>query len=203
MKKLLFSILLAGTLSGFSQTAVKEGNFIIDGYYGYPNLFASFLKTAYSNSGILQQDFKVGSIGPVGGRFEYLLTDKIGLGFESNYTDTYVQWTELSSTPSGGTAIYTYKVSAPRIRFMPRFNLHFGKSEKVDGFFGVAAGYGKTTLKFETDDPSYVFSSISGIPFAMRVGVGLRYFFIPNFGASLEFGVGGGPLLAAGLSGKF
>ncbi len=143
----------------------------------------------------------------MGGRFEYLVTDKIGVGLDGNYTNTYVSWkeTDYISGSSTTTALYSYKVSVPRYRIMPRFNFHFIKeSEKFDGYFAVAAGYGGWSAKFETDDPNYQFASIKSlVPIAFRTAVGMRFFFIDNLGAKLEFGLGGGPLIAVGLSGKF
>lgn len=203
MKKLTVIILIFCSLSIFSQ-GVKKGNFIIDGYYGFPNLFTAILKTTYQNTGTTvepQYDFKIGGLGPVGGRFEYLVSDKMGIGLDGNYTNTYASW----RGDAGGGTTYNYKVSFPRFRIMPRFNFHFVKNaEKIDGYFAVAAGYGSWSAKFETNDPDYEFAKINSlIPIAFRTAVGMRFFFIDNLGINMEIGLGGGPILAGGLSAKF
>lgn len=181
--------------------AVEEGNIIIDAYYGWPNLWTSVLKSAYANDpgayGV-----KVGTFGPVGGRFEYLLSDKVGLGIDVHSATSSVEWTEKDIAT--GTITYNYKISANRLRICPRFNLHFGSSDKLDLYAAFGIGYKNTNMKFTSNDPTFNedSGSITLIPVTWRAAMGIRYFFSPNIGAGLEMGLGG-VLATGGLAIKF
>lgn len=204
--KLMVLALALGIFAAPKQAksqAVDAGNILIDAYYGFPNLFTSALKTTYANSGSVE-DVNIGGIGPVGGRFEYMVSEKIGIGLEINYTDSYVEYTDLGTDTLGNPYRYEYKVSVPRLRIMPRFNFHFGSSDVFDGYFAVAAGYNNTQYKFESNDPDFGDESITGlVPVAFRLAVGGRYFFTDAVGIHMELGLGGGALINGGLSFKF
>lgn len=206
MKKILYTtitaILFLGTVSTTKVQAqvVEEGTMIFDVYYGFPNLYTSILKAEYvnDNPGEEYQNVKVGGIGPMGLRFEYLITEKIGLGVDMNYTNTTVDWNE---TIDGNT--YDYNVKVPRIRVMGKFNFHFAKSDKFDAYTAFGAGYGSFKLVTETNDPNYIFTNLENpIPVSIRFALGARYFFNDNLGINLEFGLLGGALINAGLSFK-
>lgn len=200
MKKFLILLFISVCFLGTTQVksqAVEEGNVLIDAYYGFPNLATAALKTLYAN-GSQVLDLKIGGLGPLGGRVEYMLADKIGLGLEVNYANSYVEWGEDSLNLR-----YTYKVSAPRMRILPRFNFHFSSSESLDAYFAIGAGYYNIKYKFESNDPNYSPASEEGlIPFTARVAVGMRYFFTENIGLGAEFGLGG-PLVTFGAAIKF
>lgn len=200
MKKFLLSS-LAGITMLFSadqakSQALSQGDKAIDVYYGVFSISRSLI-----NEGAINTRF----FGPIGAQFEYLASDKMGVGVDFNYTS--ISWEEertVTDSIAGTTKIYTDKVARTVIRFMPRFNIHFGSSESFDGYFGVAAGYRQATYKYTTDDPNYEDETIDGIiPFALRVCVGARYYFTDNIGANMEMGFGGGALINAGLSFKF
>lgn len=136
MKRLLLIFSFAFfSAFGFSQ-AVEQGNVLIDGYYGFPNLWTSVLKTAYASSSTAT-GITIGTFGPVGGRFEYLLSDKVGLGLDVHTATSSVTWTD---------GIYSYKVSANRLRFCPRINVHFGSSDNLDLYGAFGVGYKNTNL---------------------------------------------------------
>ncbi len=194
---LFISVCFLGTTQVKSQ-AVEEGNVLIDAYYGFPNMLTSALKTLYAN-GTQVSDVKIGGLGPLGGRVEYMLADKIGIGLEVNYANSYVEWSEDSSS----NVRYTYKVSSPRMRIFPRFNFHFSTSESLDAYFAVGVGYSNKKYIFESNDPNYIPESVDGlIPFTARVAIGMRYFFTENIGLGAEFGVVG-PLVTFGAAIKF
>ncbi|OFX40654.1 MAG: hypothetical protein A2X08_16750 [Bacteroidetes bacterium GWA2_32_17] len=196
MKKFIFIIIVACSVSFASQTnaqCLEKGKIMIDVYYGWPNLLSKALKTFYI-TGSTYSGYKATSMGPLGGRFEYLLGGKIGLGLEVNYANSGIEWTE---TP------YTYKVSAPRLSIMPRFNYHFINKDNFEMFIAAALGYKSWNINFETNDPNYS-GNISYNPssFGYRFAWGMRLFFTDNIGANFELGVGGA-LLTGGLTAKF
>ena len=177
--------------------AVEEGNIIIDAYYGFPNLWSSLLKTAYAEA---TEEYKVKSMGPIGGRVEYLLSDKIGLGIDIHTANSSVEWTDNISSPT------TYKVSYSRLRICPRINIHFSNNDKLDFYSAFGIGYRTSRFKFTSTpvDPDFENSTVdfNTIPVTWRAALGLRYFFTKNLGASLEMGLGG-VLATAGISAKF
>lgn len=197
-KKLQIVGALALFLSFFSTNqihaqALEQGNVVISPYYGFPNLYTSVLKSTYANSGYNEE---VGGIGPVGLRGEFMATDRIGIGVDFNYANTYIKWSDDFSGP-----VYNYEVSVPRIRAMARFNFHFGNSDVFDFYAGVGAGFSSFTAKYETDDPDWFYEEVSNpIPVAFRAAVGTTYFFTDFLGASLELGLGGGALMHFGVS---
>ena len=204
MKKQLLIILAITAFScsislNTKAQLIQKGKMIVDVYYGYPNLFTAAMKTAYNNS--ITESVKVSGIGPIGGKFEYLLSDKIGLALNINYANSSVKG---SGVGSDNVTVYNYKVTIPRFRVFPIINVHYATSEQLDPYFLVGAGYGNFTTKLESNDPNFTEESVSGLGhFSMRVGTGLRYFFTDNIGAHLEFGIGGGGLFQIGVSGKF
>lgn len=209
MKKvtlLLFSVLALGTTS--HAQAVEQGNMIIDGYYGFPNLYTAVFQNAYANSGT-EVDLKIGGIGPVGGRFEYMAADKIGVGLDVGFNNSFVTYSEVSQVYNSTTGVYDdvtyeYDFRTSKLGVMATFNYHFLNNDVVDAYVMLGAGYGNRTYTFSSTDPNYVESSVSGlIPVASRIGVGMRYFFTDNIGANLALGFGQGGLVNAGLSAKF
>ena len=202
LKKLFFSTALLSIFAFNSKAQVYEkGNMIIDAYYGGPNLYTTSVKGFY-NDNSYYHDLKVSSIGPVGARFEYLLSSLIGLGVNINYANTAVTATTGSLSYNGNQ--YDYKASFPRLRMMGTFNLHLGKNEKFDPYFLFGLGYSTAPFKFESTDPSLPTINVKNpVPLVFRSEFGMRYFFTDNFGLHVQFGLGGGPLLGGGLSLKF
>lgn len=206
MRKMrLFAVaLMAFAATNASAQAVEEGNVLLDAYYGFPNLYTSAFKSLYANSGT-EQNVKVNSLGPVGIRAEYLLSDKVGLGVDVGFNNTVITFDEKSYDPATGTdKTYTNTFSTQKIGAMITFNYHFLDNDNLDFYGIVGAGYGKRSFNFESTDPDYVNTDIDfGLPIASRIGVGLRYFFTDNIGANIALGLGQGGLLNAGLSFKF
>ncbi|MFN3918113.1 MAG: outer membrane beta-barrel protein [Flavobacteriales bacterium] len=199
MKKIYvmcIGVILASTSLTANAQAVQQGSVVIDGYYGWGSLSKAFLKSITDNSAA-----KISSLGPIGARLEYMASDKIGVGFDFNYTDNKVTWNDK---PTDSSATYSYEYNVTRVRFMPRMNIHFGGNENFDSYFGVAAGYRSITRSFSSNDPDYTGGTTEGVnPLAMRLALGARYFFTDNFGLNMEFGLGGGYMIHAGVSAKF
>lgn len=203
MKKLLFTFVGAMLLSvsNVSAQALEEGNVVLDVYYGFPNLYTTVFKAAYGTS-TSGTDLKVGGVGPLGLRAEYLLSDKIGLGVDIAYGKSFVKYSEYDSFDD---RTYDYDFSTTKIGVMATFNYHFIDNDALDFYGIVGAGYKNRSFKFESTDPNYTNTDVSVtlIPVAFRIGVGLRYFFTDNIGANMAVGFGQGSILNAGISAKF
>ncbi len=197
----LLTMVLFAQPNTVSAQAVEEGNVLIDVYYGFPNFYGKVFKTSYANSGS-EQDVKISSLGPLGLRGEYMVSDKIGVGLDLGFNNTKVTFSELN-TSDGKT--YDYDFKTQKIGAMVTFNYHFLESnDNLDAYFMVGAGYGNRSYTFESTDPNYTDETIDGlIPVASRIGVGMRYFFTDNIGANLAIGFGQGGLINGGLSFKF
>ncbi len=176
---------------------VEEGNVIVEAYYGWPNLYTTALKALYTDA--YSEGVTVGSIGPLGGRIEYMLSDVVGVGVDVGYVNTTVSYKE----DAGSGNYYNYDISAPKFTALFKMNFHFTKSDKVDAFGGFGVGYRNRTYKFKTNDPDFVESNIeSYFPVGIRASLGIRYFLTENIGLNAEMGLGG-PLLSFGISTKF
>ncbi|MEO0311240.1 MAG: hypothetical protein RIQ89_897 [Bacteroidota bacterium] len=201
MKKLVAIIVCCSFFFTLDAAAavIKEGDIMFTAQYGFPNLWGTLIKNNYSDDDF-NIDLQVKSIGPIGGQFEFMVTDKIGLGLKVNYSNTNVVYKNDVTNSNGQITRYNYELDFPRIRFMPRFGFHFGNSEKFDAYFGVAGGPAQGKLKFISNDPNYTGNtSINLLPVAFRLDVGGNYFINEVVGINFELGIGGGPLMNAGV----
>ncbi len=175
---------------GFSSgLCVKKYDIIIDGYYGYPYLMGILVKKVLADSfGIT----KALNINHIGARFEYMVWSQIGLGLEYTYA-------LLSIDYQGKNGKY-YTAGVSKQRFLGKFNYHFATSEKLDPYLTAGIGYSNTNVF--SNEPGVKSTSVTTIPIALRVGIGLRYFFTETIGINAEVGLGG-PLMQAGMSFKF
>ncbi|HEX8548540.1 MAG TPA: outer membrane beta-barrel protein [Cytophagaceae bacterium] len=195
MKKQYFFIAIFLTLqfSAFKSSAqvYEKGNFVIDGFYGFPNLLSAILKSAAKTAFDVP---KVTTVGPLGLTAEYLIGEKFGIGLEATYSTTRIKAEEAG---------YSYEYQFNRLRILPRVNFHFGSNDKLDPYLTVGAGYGSFKTEFKSNDASAPDLSFT-VPgsLATRVGFGLRYFFTDHIGFMAEGGIGG-PLVRLGLSAKF
>lgn len=196
MKKILAAVVLGvAGMTGANAQAVSQGNVYIQTYYGGGlNLGYAILQSAAEDATAAGASVSAARLGPVGGRIGYMVSDRIGLGLDVNYTD-------MSAT---GTDTYSYTIGQKTLRAMTRFDIHFGTSDRFDSYLGIGAGYRSATYYSESTDPNYTDSNLEGVnPVAFRIAYGGQYFFSDNIGANLEIGLGGGGLVRAGLSAKF
>lgn len=205
MKKRFLLFVLTG-LFGISLSTAQHheaGAILFDAYYGFPNLATGILKGVTSPSNMVGGELKVGSIGPLGGRAEYLLSDRFGMGLNVSYASSSLKWSE-----SDGADTYDYKLSYPRLRIMGTWNIHLGDNDKLDPYIGGGIGYVSSKLDFETNDPSFDQEEYDdalrfNMPLAWRIfEFGMRYYVTDNIGFNWNVGLGAGPLVGVGISAK-
>lgn len=214
MKKVIYLPLFVTLLSlvfssNIYSQAVREGNVIIDPYYGGPNFGKAFF-AAVESSNQGANDVKSSGIGPAGLRFEYMLGDKFGLGLDMIYNSNNISFTTTDTIydGSGNQEIETnqYEYDMKRLRVQVRLNYHFDISNPdLDGYFGVGAGTNnrfRNTYENGTKTDNDELSDLTLLPFSARICVGTRYYFTDNLGLNLELGLGG-PVVSGGLSLKF
>jgi hypothetical protein len=216
MKKILYMTLAFISLNAKAQSeksnseasAVKKGNVIIDGYYGFPNLFKTLYKAVFNEAnrnGDLGTNVKIIGVGPVGGNVQYMIENKIGLLVDVNYMDFGVRW-EDNITGNNTTKTYLYDVKVSLIRAMVGGEYHFAANEKLDAFAGAKIGMTIGGVKFKSDDPAftitdYAFGSYKrGVGVASRLYAGIRYFPVKPVGLFLEGGFLGGGIIRGGIS---
>lgn len=211
MKKTLLAVFVGmSTLftTNVNAQALEEGSILIEAYYGFPDLYKSAFRSAYANSGT-EIDLKIGGVGPVGGRFEYLLTDKVGLGLDVVHNSAKITYREAteeynSTTGTYDTKVYDYEVGTSKLGAIVTFNFHFVDNDQLDVAGIVGAGYSNRNFTFESNDPNYTGGTVTNlVPVGFKLGVAMRYFFTDNIGINLGVGIGQGGLLNGGLSVKF
>jgi len=207
----LLLLLHLGMSQAFGQ-ALGEGDVVIDGYVGWPNVGTALLQSTYEDDPYFSNnDLAVSGIPSIGGRFEYVLNRHVGIGVNVNYSNSKVRTTITEQVVDPQTGNYTdmdynYIGSYPRLRFIPTVFFHFSRNHRIDFYTTLGAGYCKSELKEETNDPKYHNDgelSLLTIPLAFRTELGARFFMTDNIGMNMQFGFFGGPLVAVGLCTKF
>lgn len=212
MKKSIYLSILAAfsallLSSNAMSQAAREGNFIIDPYYGGPNFGKAFLNLVEDNANNAS-NVETGGIGPAGLRLEYMIGSQIGLGVDVIYNSNNITYTETDSIYNSNENEYQvqtdeYEQNMRRLRVHVRFNYHFDiTNPDLDGYAGIGAG---TNNRFrsafrngdEIDDPMLNDNTL--IPVSARICAGMRYYFTENLGLNLELGLGG-PVISGGLS---
>lgn len=193
----------AGLSTNVRAQVVEQGDFIIDGYYGFPNLMTGLLRTVAQNTNTNLFDLKVTGVGPFGGRLSYMATENLGVGLEVYYAKSGFEYSD--TLISGNGTRYFYRLTNPRPRFLARVDYHFNIAEKVDMYAAAGLGFSAASYKFETNDPTFdinQYSTRTLVPVAYRIAFGTKFYFVKFLGAGIEVAMGG-PLVTVGLSGKF
>ena len=193
MKKItLIAAALLSSLGLYAQ-AWGEGSKVVSVGYGAPNLGKSILKIYENETG-----FDVSGFGPLHAKFEYGVSEKIGLGLSFNMVNFGASWREEFL----GFETYTYNVDVTGWSVLARMNLHFATGDKIDPYWGFGLGYRSTTWTFTSDDPLFINTSFPTFPFGFETTIGMRYYFIPNIGIYAEAGIAKS-LIQAGVVAKF
>ena len=184
-------------------TCLHPGNSLVDAYYGFPNMFALIFKTVFING--QSKDISATSVGPMGGKYEYLLTDEIGLGAEFNYSSFALIFSRSGVNSYNKPVIYHDVYTSPAYRVLLGVNYHFINSNNLDIYIAGKIGYYHRDIIVTSDDPKFIPVSVNipSNPVAVRMELGLRYFPISFLGVHANFGFFGGPLVAGGVSVKF
>ena len=192
--KTLKTVLLAVIATTFINAAsvaqgncVEKGTIIVDAFYGYPYLAGAILRSAFTNT-----EGNVRNLNHLGAKAEYMVSEKIGLGIEFTYADASVSYRD---------SLYrTYEAGIKKYRILGKLNFHFATTESIDPYFTIGAGLKNTTIYDNGSSANSI--SINLVPVAVRIGVGVRYFFTDVVGVNAEVGLGG-PVMQAGVSFKF
>lgn len=174
----LFSTLL-------SAQVFNEGDIFVSLGYGTPNLGKSVLNLYDDEDG-----FDAKGFGPLHAKFEYGITEKIGIGLSVNHVNFSGEWTEASLDGNGNSVNYNYKFSRNATAANLRVNWHFSNSDVVDAYWGFGIGYNRGVSKWTTNEPNFDDGSIGDlIPLGFETTLGIRAMFTDNIGVYGEVGL--------------
>lgn len=185
------------------KKCIKKFKSLTDTYYGYPAVFGYIMQL------FVDHNTNLSMIGPTGGKYEFLLTDKFGIGTDVNYTTSSISWLETKTDVNGKNISYNHNFSSTAFRSMATFNFHFHTRKKVDWYTSLKGGYYGRTYKYVSDDPTSKPPKIDQIwvsndwHVAFRYEFGVRIFLAPFLALNFQMGIGGGPIFASGISSKF
>jgi len=192
------------------QFCVNQGDFIIDAFYGYPYVLGNAIKEAFkpSNNAVNNTNvISITNLNHIGAKFEYMVTEDIGLGLEYTFAGVYMNYYNENTNANGQIIRGYYDASLTKQRILGRVNFHYATTAHFDPYFSIGAGYKKSVLK--TNNPfdnelvdTFNAGILNAFPVSFRLGVGLRYFFNDNIGLNIEAGIGG-PSVQGGLTVKF
>lgn len=171
----------------------------VDVYYGFPNLWRSLLRASLNSSGG-NTSIDYTSIGPIGGRIEYQAHKVVGILLEAYYANDILEATGVNSGVPGGYVYERLEIVRPRV--IGRINCHFVDDKEVDPYAFFGAGWNGSQFKYTSNYYSNATLDYSITNIAVKLGLGIRYFFIPTVGANFEISLGG-PLVMLGISGRF
>jgi len=207
MTKRLFTFIaaigLAFTASNVQAQSFDEGKSVVTVGYGFPNLVTATFRNLYNTTDHTGYTFQ--AMGPLMARYEYGLSEKIGFGLVLGYSSMTLSYNYEDYNTAGTLSTYTAKLKWSSPTVGGRMSIHFATKDKLDPYFGVAAGWSGNTLTWTDNNPnnSNNKSSISFTPFYFGLGVGMRYYFTDNIGMYVEFGWDKWALMQAGLALKF
>jgi opacity protein-like surface antigen len=199
IKRSIFALAMLAFVA-FSSTTVsaqsfEQGKSYVSLGYGFGNLSKALVKAAATASGT---DSKLTSVGPVFAKYEYGVSEKVGLGLNLAYIGV-----KLSDDYSSGGTTYTESISYNSLSVLARVNFHFATGDKIDPYFGIGAGYKTGGWKFKSTDSSYVVPvDLKGGGIGFETTLGIRYLITDMIGLYAEVGVAKAPV-QVGLVAKF
>lgn len=207
---LFLSVFLFFAVQHTEAQAVEQGDILIDGYVGGPNLLSAFVKlgAAIDSTNTISS---TGGLIPLGLKAEYMVTPRLGVGIDFNHANTGLNLHVRDSVDLN--TYYDIGLKLPRNRILATGNYHFGNGDKSDwyGTLGLGVILATPKISLDSNDPLINDPEVQAAidqakrqiatGFSYRLALGWRYFFTPNIGLNLEAGLGG-PMLKGGISVK-
>ncbi|MCW5900078.1 MAG: outer membrane beta-barrel protein [Flavobacteriales bacterium] len=143
-------------------------------------------------------------VGPLYLKYEYAVTDRIGLGLNLAYAVN--EWSYRYDVTDEQSNINYYHESTKRSTWsaLARLNYHFGNSDRFDPYFGFGLGYRDANWELSSTGP-HGGSGVelkSLMPFGFEFTLGARYFLASNIGVYAEVG-GAKSVVQGGLVARF
>jgi hypothetical protein len=174
---------------------VKKGNKIIDAFYGvtFNNYGASTLINYWPRPNNITNKYCIG------GAFEYLVNDKIGIGAEITYRvlsgsadEERYRWDSLYYSEN-----FKMDIKYEKLRTLAKINVHFYKTNKVDFYSNFGLGLVFERIEFNQEPPSINYPNFHNYrndnrtTFGIKAGLGLRAYLSDVVGIHAELSIGG------------
>ena len=178
---------------------IKKGNKIIDAFYGIT--FNSGTLFVFNNWSITNN---ITNKYCIGGAFEYLVNDKIGIGAEITYRVLNGSSNENRYDSLSNSKNFKIDKKYEKLRTLAKINVHFYKTNKVDFYSNFGLGFVFERIEFNQEPPSiiypnyYQYSNANRTTFGIKAGLGLRVYLSNVFGIHAELSIGG-PIARIGI----
>jgi len=181
----LLIILSVSIPARITAQVFKEGQHALSFGYGAGTLIGALNATFDTYA-----DLSTSTLGPLYGKYEYGITENIGLGVNFAYGTNQWSYRYSSVDAVGNPTTYTETTDRTHFSVLARINFHFGNEEKFDPYVGLGMGYRDATWSTNSQDPlggsGVVFRGL--VPLGLEMTIGARYFFSPNIGLYAEVG---------------
>ena len=156
---------------------VKKGNKIIDAFYGvtFNNYGASTLNNYWPRPNNITNKYCIG------GAFEYLVNNKIGIGAEITYRELSGSGDDYRSDSSYyNPEIFKMDIKYEKLRTFAKINVHFYKTNKVDFYSNFGLGLVFERIEINQKPPSInypifqKYRNDNRTTFGIKAGLGSR-----------------------------
>jgi opacity protein-like surface antigen len=182
-----------------SAQAFKEGTHAFSAGYG-AGTFLNSLQRSFDP----YTDLRYKGLGPLYAKYEYGVTDNIGMGLAFAYAENEWSYRYTATDENGAEASYSETTRRSTYSILARVNFHFGDSDRFDPYIGLGMGYRDANWDIRSESPSgnsgVTFKSF--VPFGFEATIGARYFFLDNLGVYAEVG-GAKSVFQGGLTARF
>ncbi|MBI3235546.1 MAG: outer membrane beta-barrel protein, partial [Bacteroidetes bacterium] len=173
------------TFNTFAQTAFEEKKSYASVGYGYQLLS----RKDFFDQNQSAQNYKSKGFGPLVLKYEYAISEKIGIGASMSYTTASVSWDDLGGS-NGFDTTYRNTYKFTKYTITPRINFHYGDNEKLDLYTGFGVGMRRVNNVFSTTDPAGSKETFKqGVPISLEITTGARFLFTEQIGVFVEVGV--------------
>ena len=172
---------------------VKKGYKILDAFYGVT--FNNYSPFIFNDFWIRPSNITDKYC--VGGAFEYLVSDKIGIGSEITYRVLSGSGDDYRFDTLFNSEIFKIDIKYEKLRTLAKINVHFYKTNKVDFYSNFGLGLVFERIDFNQKPPSinypnyYQYSNDNRTTFGIKAGLGLRAYLSDVVGIHAELSIGG------------
>lgn len=201
-KLLVISIVFALSLMCITKEsksqAFQQERSYVNGGYGFGN----FIQTVFS---IYEpyDAFKLKIMGPMFLKYEYAVSDNMGIGVSLAYASASVSYQDNDWTMTNG-EVFKEQIDWSTYSILARMNFHFGDHDVIDPYWGFGMGYRIANWKYSNNDPDYNSDIEIGnfFPLGFETTFGCRFMFAESFGLYTEVGIAKA-IFQVGLVGSF
>jgi len=201
-KLTLLSFLFSSAIVNQSIAQIEQGTICIDPYIGVPGE-KMLLKINFPDPDWTYTGWPVS----IGTRFEYLIMNYVGIGFDINYSTYGFEYTDEDAYYNSVTGNFEDQIidnNYSCFRFMARANYHLIRTERLNAYVGGGLGGRKINSDCYINGVSDNSANITdALPLSYRIAIGGRFHFTENIGISGELGLYGGGIAQFGVSIKF